>query len=116
MKVLVCGSRDWADISAIKNAIYGLPTGAIVIHGGAIGADKNAGHFATRRGLFVAEVPVKGQHWELYGHGAGPARNCAMLDLRPDLVLAFQRNCSRGTQHTIDEAHRRGIPVEVHTA
>jgi hypothetical protein len=36
-----------------------------------------------------------------------------MLDDEPDRVLAFQRNGSRGTQHTIDEARRRGIPVEV---
>jgi hypothetical protein len=39
-----------------------------------------------------------------------------MLDTGPDLVLAFQRNGSRGTQHTIDEARARGIPVEVFTA
>jgi hypothetical protein len=37
-----------------------------------------------------------------------------MLDTKPDLVLAFQRDGSRGTQHTIDEARKRGIPVEVH--
>jgi hypothetical protein len=38
-----------------------------------------------------------------------------MLDLAPGLVIAFHADGSRGTQDTIDEARRRGIPVEVHT-
>jgi hypothetical protein len=54
--------------------------------------------------------------WKQYGKRAGILRNLQMLDQRPDLVLAFQRNGSRGTQHTIDEARKRGIAVEVHTA
>jgi len=113
---LFCGSRDWDDVPAITAAIDRLPDNAIVVHGGAIGADKNAGHFATKRGLFVAEVPVKPAHWDRYGRRAGPARNHAMLDLGVQLVVAFQRKGSRGTQSTIDEARRRGIPVEVHAA
>ncbi len=116
MIVLVCGSRDWDDVPAIQRAIDALDRNAIVVHGGAIGTDKNAGHFATQRGLFVAEMRVKGQHWDRYGKRAGPARNHAMLDLGVDLVLAFQRKGSKGTQSTIDEARRRGIPVEVHAA
>jgi hypothetical protein len=51
--------------------------------------------------------------WRGKGRRAGILRNLAMLDDEPDRVLAFQRNGSRGTQHTIDEARRRGIPVEV---
>lgn len=42
------------------------------------------------------------------------SRNLAMLDEKPDLVIAFQINGSAGTQHTIDQARKRGIPVEVH--
>jgi hypothetical protein len=38
-----------------------------------------------------------------------------MLNTSPNLVIAFQRNRSRGTQHAITEARRRGIKVEVYT-
>lgn len=51
--------------------------------------------------------------WESFGQRAGYLRNLAMLQLEPDLVIAFT-NGSPGTQHTIDEARRRGIPVEIH--
>lgn len=36
-----------------------------------------------------------------------------MLGLEPDLVIAFSTG-SRGTQFTIDQARKRGIPVEIH--
>jgi hypothetical protein len=52
--------------------------------------------------------------WEVHGNAAGPIRNRLMLDRNPDRVLAFHKNQSRGTQDTIDEARRRGIPVTVY--
>lgn len=116
MIILACGSRDWTDTPAIRDRIAELPDGTIVIEGGAVGADSNVRHFAVARGLFVAEVRCEPRHWSMYNLAAGFFRNCAMLDLRPDLVIAFQRKGSRGTQSTIDEARRRGIPVEVHVA
>jgi hypothetical protein len=38
-----------------------------------------------------------------------------MLDLNPELVIAFHENISnsKGTIDTVTEAKRRGIPVEV---
>jgi hypothetical protein len=39
-----------------------------------------------------------------------------MLDQNPGLVIAFWDGKSRGTAHTIGEARRRGIPVEVVSA
>jgi len=68
-----------------------------------------------RRTLIELCVSMMPAMWR-NGNGAGHARNRAMLDLRPDLVISFQRNGSRGTQGTIDEARRRGIDVEVHEA
>lgn len=115
-KVLICGSRDWTDAAVIRERIADLPDGSIVIEGGAQGADASARRFAESRDLFVAEVRVTEHHWHRYGKSAGHKRNHAMLDLGPDLVIAFQCNGSRGTQGTIDEARRRGIPVEVHVA
>jgi len=39
-----------------------------------------------------------------------------MLDEKPDLVIAFHPNLaeSKGTKDCVNEAKRRGIPVEVH--
>lgn len=112
-RVLVCGSRDWADRGRIKRRLADLPDNTVVIVGGAPGADTFAQHEAHRRGLHVAIVPAL---WQRYRASAGPRRNRAMLDLAPGLVIAFHADNSRGTQDTIDEARRRSIPVEVHTA
>lgn len=122
MKVLVCGSRDWMDRDAIAEVLSRYPAGTEVLHGTAAGADRLADSVARMYGLTVRRFPAD---WERYSKRAGkPAlRNVEMLDqltapslLMPsdDHVIAFQRNGSRGTQHTIDEAQRRGIPVEVH--
>lgn len=110
LKVLVCGSRSWTDLKRISKRISLLPKDSLVIQGGASGADIMARHAAKLYGLHYAEVPAL---WE-NGRGAGPTRNLVMLDLEPDLVIAFQKGNSRGTQHTIDHARKRGINVEVH--
>jgi hypothetical protein len=119
MKVLVCGSREWDDPETIAKRLDSLPDdgdGVFIIEGCARGADTTARAVAIEHGWFYADVPVRDSHWKRYGRSAGHRRNAAMLDLGPDLVIAFQRDGSSGTQGTIDEAHRRGIPVEVHKA
>jgi hypothetical protein len=115
MKVLICGSRYWTDFDAIKARVNELPPNAVVINGQADGADRMARRAAQDAGLWVADVPVMRCHWQRHGRGAGHRRNAVMLDLGPELVIAFQRDGSKGTQGTIDNARRRGIPVEVHS-
>jgi len=117
VKVLVCGSRDWPDDQVLWDALSNFhreqPIG-LVIHGGAYGADSCAGLWCER--MDVRQEIHRPDYSRHPGHWAPKARNIEMLDEKPDLVIAFQRNGSRGTQHTINEARRRGIPVEVHTA
>jgi len=113
MRVLVCGSRDWGDMDVIADRMADLPATCQVLHGAARGADQMAASIADLFGMEAFAFPAD---WEKYGKRAGILRNLQMLDEQPDLVLAFQRDGSRGTQHTVDEARRRGIPVEVHTA
>jgi hypothetical protein len=113
LRVLVCGSRDWEDHEAITRRLSALPgehRPVTIVQGGARGADRMAARAARYWGFDVEEHPAD---WEKHGKIAGPIRNREMLDSGIDLVLAFQRDGSRGTQHTIDEARRRGIPVEV---
>lgn len=115
-KVLVCGSRDWLDHTAVFQRLADLPPDTIVIQGRAQGADSMARSASLTLELWIVDVPVEKAHWNKYGKSAGHKRNHLMLDLSPDLVIAFQRNGSGGTQGTIDEARERGIPVEVFTA
>ena len=114
MKVLVCGSRKVSDPDATRNAIAArlgsLPKDVTILHGGANGVDMWADAIAWAMGLPATVMPAD---WETHGRSAGILRNNDMLDLEPDLVLAFWDGSSRGTKHTIDEARRRGIPVEV---
>lgn len=111
--ILVCGSRDWKDWESIDRRIGDLPPSALIVEGAAPGADLMAARSARENGRFVVEVQCAKGHWDYFGKRAGYLRNCAMLDLGPDLVIAFTTG-SPGTQHTINEARKRGIPVEVH--
>lgn len=126
--MLVCGSVEWEDFDAILARLSRLPRGTIIRHGMARGADEKAGIAARRLGLGeqprpaawkpTADTPAyrirRGRHGP-YDVAAGFIRNIAMLDEDPVpvLVLAFQLDGSGGTQQCMDEAEKRGIPVEV---
>lgn len=110
MVVLVCGSRDWPFPGIIEEELEKLPKKTIIMHGKARGADKMADEIAKRLGFKVKAYPAD---WKRYGKAAGIIRNNEMLDEEPDKVLAFQLDESRGTQHTINEARKRGIKVKV---
>lgn len=109
--VLVCGSRGWTDAAAIERRLRELPAGTTIIHGRArTGADALADRIARRLRFRVETYPAD---WKRFGLGAGPIRNRVMLGLDPSVVLAFWDGISTGTADCIDEARRRGIPVEV---
>ena len=114
MRVLVCGSRKFDDPAAARDAIAvrlnKLPDDAVLIHGGADGADMWADSIAYALQL---ETHVYPADWEQHGRSAGILRNDDMLDTKPDLVIAFWNGESKGTHYTIHEAKRRGIRVEV---
>ena len=110
MKILICGSRDWDDTSIIQDRLEQLPRDTEILHGNAPGADRIAAAIALMLGLSVTSFPA---NWKRYGKSAGLKRNIEMLDENPDLVIAFQKNKSRGTQHTIDNAIARGIQLEI---
>lgn len=112
MKVLVCGSRNWEDYPAITERLAELPRGTTIIHGGARGADQMAGRVADRLGFEVVQFLPEWNGRSGYNRRAGLERNLVMLDENPDLVIAFWRDGSTGTGHTVAEARKRGIPVE----
>jgi hypothetical protein len=108
--VVVTGSRDYTDETKVRKHLAQLPRPARVIHGNYRGLDKLAARVATELGFEVKPVSAD---WEKHGRAAGPIRNRVMLNLRPNMVLAFPLEDSVGTWDTIEEARRRGIPVKV---
>ena len=112
MRVLVCGGREWTDHTAIMQRLALIGPGNTVVHGACRGADTLAGAVAHILGMEVEEYPAD---WSRHGKKAGILRNLQMLDTNPDLVIAFHEHLgeSKGTGHTVMEARRRGIPVEV---
>lgn len=113
MKVLVCGDRNWVEYDKIRRRLELLPKeDTIIIHGAARGADTIAGIVGYQLNFKVKQFTAQ---WLKYGKAAGAIRNKEMLDQKPDLVIAFHSNLdqSKGTKNCINEAKRRGIPVEI---
>lgn len=111
VRVVVTGSRGWTNAGAIHRRLSLLPEGSTIIHGRAgSGADWIADVYARQLDFDVVRMPAD---WDLYGRRAGIVRNIEMLNTDPELVLAFWDGESRGTRHCVEEARKRGIPVEV---
>jgi len=116
MKVLICGDRNWNDAYVILNCINKLTdkynNNLTIIAGGARGADKIAAQWCKTLGINLIEVHAD---WKKYGKSAGPIRNKIMLDMNPDLLIAFHNDIenSKGTKHCKEEAEKRGISVEI---
>ena len=123
-KVLVTGSREYglvaSEVMLMSEAIaaeFETRDPIILIHGDARGADFVANELGKQSPyITVVKVPADWdnlQRWE-----AGPRRNGHMLDLGPDVVLAFYKEGAgnRGTQNCVDQAEARGIPVKKFTS
>jgi len=110
MIILVCGDRHWDDDGMIDDVLRKYPRGTKLITGGARGADQMANRLGTNLGLDCFVVNAK---WHIYGKGAGPKRNKEMLDMSPDVILAFHNDLSKskGTKDTIEQAKKMGIKV-----
>jgi hypothetical protein len=109
MKVIVCGGRDYRNMErmlSILDAQHAVHPIAMLIEGGAHGADELAHYWAMNRCIDCLTVPA---NWSKNGRGAGPIRNARMLDYKPDLVIAFPGG--RGTANMIKQAKAAGVRV-----
>ena len=116
MKVVICGYRMWSDMESISRVINILKTAfhpdLHIITGGAVGADSIAHEYAKSVGIRATSVSAD---WKRYKKATGPIRSRVVLDMNPDMVIAFHqfiRN-SKGTLDCVNEAVRRGIPAFV---
>lgn len=109
--ILVTGSRDWVDRGIIKQALkLYADHEVVVLHGACRGADTIADRHAKALGYTVKRFKA---NWAKYGKAAGPYRNQAMVNRRPDIVLAFHPDLaqSKGTKDCVDKALEAGIPT-----
>jgi hypothetical protein len=114
LKILVTGSRDWTDPRTIElevfRALYEWKTPhreAVLIHGACpTGADALADDYARTTGMHIIRRPAD---WDRYGKHAGFLRNVELVDLGPDICLAFIRSKSRGASMTANLAEKAGI-------
>ena len=113
MRILVTGSRDWADREKVWSALNEAATfGAMVVHGDCpTGADALAQAWTEcQPDVNVERFPAD---WAKHGKAAGPIRNQEMVDFGADLCLAFPLGASRGTRDCMRRAEAAGIPVKV---
>lgn len=118
-RILITGSRDWADRDRLENAIIDLHNwhpfqweDVVIVHGDCpTGADAMAEYFATATAIKTERHPAD---WKKYGRAAGPKRNQQMVDLGAEVVLAFRNPGSRGTQDCINRAIKAGLNVKVY--
>lgn len=120
-KVLVTGSRKWADVELIRSEIrrereYAKSRGKelVVIHGDCEGADKQSGMVCRTEGIHYMPVPAL---WGVFGKAAGPLRNDVMVSMRPDIGLVFHEDLanSKGTKDCVERLAKAGIYYRIIT-
>jgi predicted Rossmann-fold nucleotide-binding protein len=110
MRILVCGGRDYQNISAVRHALQALHAKrgiTLIIEGGALGADRLAREWAA-----ISAIPCVtfDADWKTHGKAAGPLRNDRMIaEGKPDGVVAFPGG--RGTADMAGKAEAAGIKV-----
>lgn len=141
VRYVITGPRTWNDRAPIADhmaRIFAANPEAIIVHGDAPGADRQAADAARAIGLRVETVPAA---WQVcacgrdciatgtaptgahgpYCRAAGPARSAAMLALPgvaallvcvcPTCALTGRGRCCAGTRATVDLARRAGLPT-----
>lgn len=118
MRVIVAGSRDFADYGYLRNALDRIldPTDDVeFVSGDCRGADRLGIRYADEHQIYLRHFPAD---WDKYGRAAGPMRNRAMARYAAEdhgMLIAFWDGVSRGTKNMIEEAKKAGLKVYVYT-
>lgn len=111
MRTIIAGSRGFTNIKDVRDAV--IKSGfliTMVLSGTAKGVDRLGEQWAAENFILVEKHPA---HWNLYGNAAGPIRNTEMAEAAEALVAVWDGR-SRGTQHMIAVARKKGLKVYVH--
>ena len=109
MMVALVGSRGWKDRQAVLRVVGDLPPDAVVVSGGARGADTLAVAAARARGL---QVFVVRPDYQRYGRQA-PLRRNELIARTVTRMVAFWDGRSGGTAYAVSCMEKLGKPVEV---
>lgn len=117
--VIVTGSRKWSDAREIDRRLSRYPGGTILIHGGAIGADRMAAAIGKARGFVVVPVTYFGELDRGKIRPGGHERNAAMVAMGGAVtrwfhvvVEAFPLPDGTGTQDCMRQAEAAGLEVK----
>jgi len=122
MRILVCGGRDFANRDLFNKTLNDINKEtpiSVILHGNARGADSMSWSWILKNNQgrcdeTQLECIAFNADWDKYGKAAGPIRNKQMLDEgKPDLVIAFLAEGSKGTKNMIDQATKAGVEVKV---
>lgn len=110
-RVAVVGSRGYRNLDAVTRFVSALPSGTVIVSGGADGVDKTAASAArySSKGIGLIEhLP----EYDRYGRVAPLERN-RLIVRDCDRLVAFWDGKSTGTMHTVGLARKAGKPVEI---
>ncbi len=107
------GSRRRTDRKSVVDHVAALPSGSVVVSGGASGPDSWAVEAAKERGLETVEhLPKKvrgATRWQ--ATEAFYARNQLIVDDSDELIAFVSPDRKGGTEDTIRRAQKKGIPI-----
>lgn len=120
MRVIVTGSRDFADAALIERVLGELLAEhrlLLLVHGACpTGADAIADAWARRTQVAGGNVLIDRfpANWGNYGRAAGMRRNAEMVASGAHLCLAFYQPgaANKGTSGCVKLARRAGIKVQ----
>lgn len=111
-RVAVVGSRSWVNMAPVRAYVRGLPVGALLVSGGAVGVDRIAEDAARVRRLsrLILEPIPKGPNKAQYVEALFD-RNCRIVEASDRVVIFW--NGSPGSKHVLDFCIKTGKPYEV---
>jgi len=105
MKLAIVGSRDFEDYELCKKTIlknFNINAITEIVSGGAKGADSLGEKFAKENNIKLTTFLPD---WDKFGKKAGFLRNTTIVE-NSDIIIAFWKNKSKGTQDTISKARK----------
>lgn len=110
-RIIVAGSRSIDDeeavVTAIENSGFDID---VIVSGGARGVDLMGELYGKRNAIPVQICPAD---WDKHGKVAGLKRNEKMANYADGLVAVWDGE-STGTEHMIQKAYERDMPIYVY--
>lgn len=111
-RIGIVGSRDFTDYEKMKEEflkLYNPEEIECIFSGGARGADSLAKKLANELNIEIVEILPD---WDKFGKSAGYIRNQVIV-ASSDELLAFWDGRSRGTNHSLDLAGKKAMPIHI---